>query len=410
MTKLSGPVTMDTLPAHVPPELVRPYPFHTGELLNENPFHTLIPSLMEGPPAFYTLDGFHHLAPMWVFRRFEDVATLFTDTEHFSSENNTPFSAMDGGGWNLVPAESDPPLHTFHRAIMNPLFSPKRMAALESNVREVAIEAIEAFRERGECEFMADMAYRFPIAVFLGLMGLPMSQVDQFLTWEHGLVRATSYDQMRDATRNVTGFLRDLIEQRRRNPGDDLVSYALTAEHDGKRLNEQELLGFCFTLFIGGLDTVTTNMGWQARHVAEHAAHQAELRADPTKIPQAVEELLRAYAAVTVNRRCIKATQVGGVQLMPGDILALPTPLANNDAETFDRPFEVRLDRNPRHLALATGVHRCLGAPLARRELTIALTEMVARLPQFGVKPGFQVKTHIGPILQVDALPLVWPV
>jgi len=408
MTRTAGPVTMDTLPPHVPPELVRPYPFHAGQQTTEHPFRTLVPSLMEGPAAFYTLDGYHHMGPMWVFRRYEDVAALYTDTEHFSSQDNAPFSELEGGNWHLVPAESDPPLHTFHRAIMNPLFTPRRMAALESNVRQVAVDAINAFRDRGECDFMAEMAYRFPIAVFLELMDLPMSQVDQFLAWEHGLVRAASLGEARVATVEVVRFLREIIEQRRKNPGDDLVSYGLQATHDGRRLDDDELLGFCFNLFIGGLDTVTTNMGWQARHIAEHLDHQAALRADPSKIPLAVEEMLRAYAAVTPNRRCIKAVKLGGVQLMPGDIIALPTPLANNDAAAFDSPFEVRLDRNPRHLAFATGVHRCLGAPLARRELVIALTEMLALLPEFRIKPGAEIITHIGPILQVDALPLIW--
>jgi len=410
MSRTSGPLTMATLPSHVSPDRVRPFPFHEGQSTTEHPFHGLIPKLLDGPDVFYTLDGYHHMGPLWVFRRYRDVATLFSDTEHFSCKDNAPFSELEGGNWHLVPSESDPPAHAFHRAMVNPLFTPKRMAEMEHSVREVAIDAIETFKDRGECDFMADMALKFPIAVFLNLMNLPMSQVDQFLEWETGLVRASTLEESRTATVEVIGFLREVIEARRKNPGNDLISYGLTTQLHGRRFDEDELLGFCFNLFIGGLDTVTTNMGWQARHLGEHLDHQATLRANPTQIPAAVEELLRRYAAVTPNRRCIKEVTVGDVRLMPGDIIALPTPLANNDASVFESPLEVRLDRNPRHLAFATGIHRCVGAPLARRELIIALQEMLSRLPEFRIKPGVEIVSHIGPIIQVDSLPLVWDV
>jgi cytochrome P450 len=241
-------------------------------------------------------------------------------------------------------------------------------------------------------------------------MGLPVRGVQQFLTWERKLTHPTSLEETKQGTTEVVEFLREVIADRRLHPVDDFVSYGIQSEIDGRKLTEDELIGFCFNLFIGGLDTVSTNMGLQFRHLAEHLDHQAELRREPTMIPVAVEEFLRAYAAITTNRHCISPVKINGVQIMPGDTVALSTPLANRDPEAFPRPNEVILDRNPRHVTFATGIHRCVGAPLARREMIIAMEEILAGLPEFRLRPGAEIKTSIGPIIQPLSLPLVWTV
>ncbi|EEA02616.1 cytochrome P450 [Burkholderia sp. H160] len=398
------------LPSHVPPELVRPYPLMGQRTISDNPYSTVIPEVHEGPAVFYTVDGYHGLHPMWVFRKYGDVQTIYADTEHFTSKDFAPFAPLTNQTWNLVPAESDPPLHALHRQIVNPLFTPKRMAGLEQQVREVARAAVARFKDKGECDFMAEMAFEFPIVVFLQLMGLPVEGLSRFLAWERKLTHPDSIEEIIEGTMQVTEFLREVIADRKRNPVDDFISYGIQAEVGGRKLTDDELIGFCFNLFVGGLDTVSTNMGWHFRHLAEHPEHQRELRRDPTKIPMAIEELLRAYSAVTTNRKCVKPVQIGGVQLMPGDIVALSTPLANRDPEIFPEPNVVKLDRNPRHTAFATGIHRCVGAPLARRELIIAMEEMLSVLPEFRIKPRAVLQTCMGPIMQPTALPLVWNV
>jgi cytochrome P450 len=254
------------------------------------------------------------------------------------------------------------------------------------------------------------MAFKFPIAVFLELMGMPLEQVDQFLTWEMKLIHPKDLEEAREGTIAVVKYLREVIEERRKNPGTDFVSYGISVEAGGRKMTDDELLGFCFNLFIGGLDTVSTNMGWQFRHLAENPGHQALLRANPSMIPTAIEELLRAYAAVTTNRRCIKPVEINGVQLLPGDMVAMPTPLVNNDSDAFEDPQDVRLDRNPRHITFGTGIHRCIGAPLARREMVIAMDEILKAVPEFRIKPGAEIKTTVGAIIQLQSLPLLWSV
>ena len=172
-------------------------------------------------------------------------------------------------------------------------------------------------------------------------------------------------------------------------------------------LTQDELLGFMFNLFIGGLDTVSTNMGLHFRHLGSAMEDQAHLRANPSDIPHAIDELMRAYGAVTTFRTCIKETEVAGVRFMPGEKVAMSTTLAGRDPAEFDAPTQVRLDRKPRHVGFGFGIHTCVGMHLARRELRIAMEEFLARIPQFRIAPGHTVECHLG-MIQPVALPLVW--
>lgn len=222
------------------------------------------------------------------------------------------------------------------------------------------------------------------------------------------MTHPTSIEEVREGTVELVDFLREVIADRSKNPVDDFVSYGIQAEIAGRKLTDDELVGFCFNLSIGGLDTVSANMGLQFRHLAENPLHQAELRRNPALIPAAVEELFRAYATVTTDRHCVSPIRINGVQIMPGDMVALSTLLANRDPEASANPNEVILDRNPRHLIFATGVHPCVGAPLARRELVIAMEEMLAALPDFRIQAGVTIKTDLGPIIEPQSLPRVW--
>ena len=396
------------IPAHVPTGLLGSYPLVLGAETEENPLDRIIPGIHRGPEVMYDPKGFLGIGGAWIFRRARDMQAVYLDAEHFSSHDLTPFAKLLGENWSLVPLEADPPLHGLYRGILNPLFTPRRMALLENRVRELARQYITPLKDRDHCEFMSDFAFRFPIAVFLELMGLPMDNVEIFLKWEHGLLHDPDMKNIAAATKAVKEYLLDEIEKRKRNPVDDLISHGLAAVIDGRKLTEDEMLGFCFNLFAGGMDTVSTSLGLYFRHLAENPKDQALLREQPNLIPVAVEELLRAYSPSTTSRTCIKPVKVAGIQLMPGDKVLMATTIANRDPEAFDSPNEVRLDRNPRHLAFASGVHRCVGAPLARREAILAITEFLAAIPQFHIAPGAKIRTFLGNTIQPDSLPLVW--
>lgn len=397
------------IPAHVPHALVREdYPFLMGAQTSENPFATMVPALHAGPDIIYSTNYYPGFQPTWVPRRLEILQALYLDNEHFSTKELSPFSMLIGESWDLLPIEVDPPQHTVYRALFNPLFTPRRLLALEGAVRTAARDTIATFKDNGECEFMNEFALRFPIIVFLDLMGLPRDRMEQFLEWEHMLLHSFDMDTLVKGTGLVVAYLREMIEARRSQPRDDLISFAVTARVDGRALNDDELIGFCFNMFIGGLDTVSTNVSWQIRHLAENPGDQQRLRANPALIPAAIEELYRRYASVTTFRTCIKQTEVAGQTIMPGDKIAMSTTLANTDPAAWERPNEVDFDRAPRHVTFGYGVHRCIGAVLARRESAIAIEELFAAIPEFRIEAGAEVTTELGPILQTGNLPLVW--
>ena len=395
------------IPAHVPPELVIPTPFVFGEMTTADPFNDWAPAIHNGPPIFYAPNAYPGPSPAWIVRRMADLRQIYMDTDTFSSKDSSPYAKMIGETWTNLPVDVDPPAHRMYRSFANPLFTPAAMGKLEEKIRRYAVEYIEGFRARGECEFMKEFAFEFPIKVFLELMGLPVERAPEFLEWETGLLHDSNVANMAAAARKSVDFLRSEIDKRRDNPPDDLFGAALRGQVDGRPLNDDELIGFTFNLFIGGLDTVSTNIGLQMLHLAEHPDDQRYLRANPERIPRAIEELMRAYAPVTTFRTCTRDIEFGGVQMKAGDKVAMMTTLVARDPEEFDNPGEIRLDRNPRHVSFGFGVHSCIGVHLARRELKIAMEEMLARIPEFRLAPAHTVRRWIGMIAPVE-LPLVW--
>ena len=395
------------IPAHVPEALVRSFPFVFGTMTEADPFNDWAPEIHKGPEIFYAPHAYPGGTPAWIVRRTADLREIYFDTETFSSKDFSPYSKMIGDTWTNLPVEIDPPHHAKYRAFINPLFTPKAMTRLEGKIRQYAIEFIEVFQSRGECEYMTEFAFEFPIKIFLELMGLPLSLTPQFLKWEAGLLHDPDMANMAAATRAVVTYLRGEIEERRRNPKDDVISYALEVEVEGRKLTEDELVGFTFNLFIGGLDTVSTNMGLQFLHLAQNPEQQNYLRANPDKIPEAIDEMMRAYAPVTTFRTCTKETTFKGVKMMPGDKVAMSTTLAARDPEEYESPNEVRFDRKSRTVSFGYGPHLCVGMHLARREMRIAIEEFLRLVPEFSVKPGHVIRRHLGMIQPVE-LPLAW--
>lgn len=395
------------LPSHVPHELVREWPFIFGQTYRGDPFADLVASIRDYPPVFYAPNAYPGEGPAWVVRRSDDLGTIYRDNVNFSNMGFAPFARLIGETWYNVPAEMDPPKHGRYRAMIFPLFTPKAVRALEDKVLGYARHYIDQFKHRGECEFMTDFAFEFPIKVILDLIGLPQDMTKQFLEWETGLLHGKDLEEIAAATRKVVDYLRGEIAERKRAPRHDLITFGINAEVDGQRMTEDEVLGFAFNLFIGGLDTVSTNLGLQFWHLATHPEDQAYLRTNPDAIPDAIEEMLRTYPAVTTFRTVVNEIEVAGVKMMPGDKVAMSTTLAGRDPDAWDRPDQVILSRKPQHLTFAHGPHLCIGMHLARRELAVAIREFLGAVPSFTLMPGSQMEFRLG-MIQPLALPLVW--
>lgn len=402
--------TTKEVPAHVAADRVVPeFSFATAAGGDRDPF-LAISTLHCGPDIVYAPHGRGNLAS-WILTRSELIREVLQDPQTFSSKNNSAVTAVMGESWDLIPLEKDPPEHGHYRTLMNPLFSPSRIDALDADVRRTAVELIETFKASGECNFIADFGTPFPVTVILRLMDLPLEMSAQFLDWEYALLRGKDLgaDRAKAAGLAIRDYLLGVIEERRRAPGDDLISVAVAGSIEGRPLNEEEILGIAFMLFLGGLDTVAATLGFVFKHLAEDLENQRLLRAEPALIPNAIEELLRAYPVVNCNRFVTRDIDFHGVRMRKGDNVSCPTMLAGRDEREFPEPHRIDFRRpSPRHITFSAGPHRCIGSHLARRELKIAIEEWLTRLPEFRLKPGIVPPTHSSGVCGVDFLPIQW--
>jgi cytochrome P450 len=395
------------LPKHVPNELVSSFSLKMGTFTEENPWETIIPAECNGPDITYAPDGYPAGGPAWILRRTSDIKAVYQNPEYFSSANFSPFGIMAGEDWGLVPAELDPPDHGPMRQFLNPLFSPQAMKKMEQPVKDAALRCIERFKSGGEIDFVTAFSAPYPVGVILDLMELPQDKMEEFLKWEKMMLHSGDFMEMVQGTRNSVAYLKEVLAERQAKPGDDLISYMIKNDINGNKATYNELMGYFFNLFIGGLDTVTASLSNMFRYLAEHPVEQQFLRENPDRIPAAVDELMRAFSPVTTYRTVTKEIEISGVKMMPDDKVAMSTTLANRDSKEYDKPHDVQLDRKSQHVAFANGIHFCLGVHLAKRELRIAVAEMLAAFSDIRLQPGVAIKSQVGGVVQPTNLPLI---
>ena len=398
-----------TIPGHIPSHLVRTLPLFTRKTIYENPHETLIPQMQaELPPVSFVTNIFPGDQPGWLLKHAEDVQAMLRDAENYTKKGIGKFAQSIGDDWLVLPTEADPPAHTEYRGALNSHFSPQKMFSWKDQIRERARSLIAAFAERGHCDFIGEFSELYPINIVLDFLGLPQERMREFLHWEHDILHNNDWGARSEAVRNVRDYLLEEIQSRREHPRDDYITTVLGFESFGRPWTPDEVLGHCFNLYIGGLDTVTALLGNIFNFLASNPGHQRSLRDDPSKIVLAVEEFLRAFAPVTVFRIATTQQVIRGETIMPGDYVAVSTPLIGRDPTFYENPDEVRFDRKAAHMSLGSGIHKCLGMHLARLELQIALEEFVAALPEFRIRDGFRVPYHAGNNLHVEGLELQW--
>lgn len=397
----SGP----QVPEHVPEDLVRDIDIadFTSEL--DDPFLAGA-RLHDGPDIFWaTVAANGH--PGWVLTRHALLQEVYADPDHFSSER-ADLAAM-GINWKLNPLEFDPPEHYKYRRLLNPMFTPRAVSAMDESVKEVCNQLIAVFADRGSCEFISEFADTFPSYIFLDLMGMPRDMLPQFLEWERLLLRAEDPREKAAALLSSIKYLDQFVDEQRESPTTDLMKTVVTVQFEGeRRLTKEEVLGMVTLLYIGGLDTVYSSLGWIFRHLAQDQALQRSLRANPELIPQAVEEFLRAFPVASPHRKLKKDLMFHGVQMRKGDYVLLPTFAAHRDPREFTNPHQVDIDRRPRHLAFAAGPHVCLGLHLARRELRTVVEAFLSRFENIRMPEGESYEYHTGGTWGVDRLVLQW--
>jgi len=345
--------------------------------------------------------------------RYSDVLAALRDPETFSSEMS---AASIGQQRPLIPLQVDPPRQTRFRRILDPHFSRRRMQALEPDVRALVNGLIDSFEREGRCEFNAAFAVPLPCTVFLQLMGLPQSDLPELLALKDGIIRpeADSPEEgqaLREATgTRIYAYFERLLDERRRKPRDDLMTWFLSAELDGDRLSREEILDISYLFLLAGLDTVTATLGCSVAHLSRNPGERARLVAQPGLWPAAVEELLRHETPVPVVVRVVtRDTTFAGYELSAGQSVLLLLGAADTDPLEFEAADDVSFERETnRHLAFGGGPHRCLGSHLARMELRVALEELHRRIPDYEIAAGEEPRWG-GGIREVQYLPLVFP-
>ncbi len=342
--------------------------------------------------------------------RYDDVRTIAYDIEHFSSRyvvvredrSNVPPGAAP-------PITSDPPAHRSAKLTLLPPLTPDAVKRYEPLVRQLCRNLINRFIDNKSCDGAVDYAQEIPARVMAMMLGVPEDHGDQFRTWIHEIleVGVTDLAVLQRARQETAGYFAAEIAKRRVSPDDGLISYLIDARTEGRALSDAHIIDTARLLLIAGIDTTWSAIGSCIWHLARFPEDRRRLASDPGLMPTAVEELLRAYAPVTMAREVIKEVEINGCRFKPGEMVLLSFPAANRDPAVFEAADQVIIDRTKnRHAAFGLGIHRCVGSNLARLEITIALEEWLKLIPEFWLDLNAPVKWSEGTVRGPRQLPL----
>jgi len=319
----------------------------------------------------------------------------------------------------LIPLQIDPPDHRKYRRILDPLFSPPRMKALEESVARLVNALVDGFVDDDEIDFTSRFSVPFPSQVFLTMFGLPSEDLPLFLCMKDGVIRPDhvvgqpfghpeTEAYQRETADSIYAYFERVLDERAGERRDDLLSHFLHVEVDGDRLSREDMLDICFLLLIAGLDTVSASLDCFFGYLAEHPDARRKLVDEPGSIPAVVEELLRWETPVMgVARVATRDVELGGCPVAAGEHVMVLLGAANVDEAEFAGAGELRWDRDTnRHVAFGGGIHRCLGSHLARLELRVALREWHRRIPDYAVKPGTELGYTAG-IRTLESFPML---
>ena len=345
-------------------------------------------------------DPVHHVIPgdYWVLSRHDDIWGAARDHETFSSAQGL---TVNYGELELIGLQDnppmvmqDPPAHTEFRKLVARGFTPRQVEAVEPAVREFVVERVDRLRAAGGGDIVAELFKPLPSMVVAHYLGVPEADRQQFDGWTQAIVAAsTEAEGLMGATEALlamTGYFTDLIERRRRDPGDDTVSHLVAAGvgGDGDIKGTLSILAFTFTMVTGGNDTTTGLLGGAVQLLHRHPEQRRLLADDPDLIPDAVEEFLRLTSPVQgLARTTTRDVTLHGRTIPAGRKVLLLYASANRDERAYG-PDAAELDvtRRPRNiLTFSHGTHHCLGAAAARMQSRVALTELLARCPEFTV-------------------------
>ena len=349
----------------------------------------------------------------WLPTRYEDVAAIAYDTERFSSRAiimsnfRPPLELAPIGG--SPPISSDPPFHHDARKLLLPAFTKTSVGKQEPATRAFCHSLIDALAGQDVVDAARDYAQHIPMRVIADMLGFPPADGPQFRQFVENTLEGVNLPPEERIARMsaLFDYLLAQVRDHLDNPREDLTTYLINAELYGHKLEPSHVVGTMALLLIAGIDTTWSAIGASLWHLAKTPEDRRRLVADPSLLPTAMEEFLRAYAPVTMARLVKEDMSWRGVDMRADDWVLLSFPAANRDAAQFDRAGEVLVDREVnRHAAFGLGIHRCVGSHLARMELRVALEVWLERIPEFSLADPAAVEWSAGQIRGPRALPL----
>jgi hypothetical protein len=340
----------------------------------------------------------------WVLTRYDDMVTTFKDVSHFSNEgrlakaveylppeSRAEFKPFEDHYRQKGLIHSDPPDHTRFRGLINKAFTPRVVESMRPRIQAIVNELLDSAQPAGRMDVIKDLAVPLPVTVFSEIFGVPQSDVYLFKGWADGLLAFQGVNKppleviqrSQKALVELRAYLGELIQEKRRHPGEDLLTELAAAESEGDRLSESELLNTSITLLVAGHETTTSLIGNGIYTLLRHPEQWQLLQNDPALLTSAIEEILRYESPIARQPRLMKQDgEMGGKPIHAGEMVFQMLNAANRDPAHFADPdrFDIRRQRN-RHIAFGWGIHFCVGAPLARAEGHIVFSTVMERLP-----------------------------
>jgi cytochrome P450 len=349
----------------------------------------------------------------WLPTLYEDVSAIAYDTANFSSRSiimgnfrPPPEIAPIGGS---PPITSDPPYHHDARRLLLPAFTKTAACKLEPTTRAFCHSLIDAMDGCDVVDAAVAYAQHIPVRVIAEMLGFPLTDGPQFREFAQNKLQGINVPESRRVTQMsaLYHYLLAQVHDHLDDPRDDLTTFLIDAEMDGRKLSASHVVGTMALLLIAGIDTTASAIGASLWHLAKTPADTERLRAEPGLVPVAVEEFLRAYAPVTMARLVTADIKFAGVDMKAEDWVLLSYPAANRDPAQFDQADKVVIDRQiNRHAAFGIGIHRCLGSHLGRMELRVALEVWLERIGEFSLADPSAVTWSAGQIRGPRTLPI----
>jgi cytochrome P450 len=398
----TGATRLSRIPDHVPPELVIDFNYFDPPGAEVDP-HLAWKKLHDGPDIVYTpWNGGH-----WIATRADDVAAIMRDWENFS---NREFTVPKRGPGNpmLMPNQLDGEKHRDIRGLVLEPLSPHSMRAMEPIIRRVMSERIKEIQPRGRCDFVEAFS-DIPAILFLEYAGMPKDKVKEVKANADIVARSDSEDERREARLRSARYLSEILEDRRKNTGDDLMSMIIREEKAG-RITPDESVSIAINIFHGGLETVASLLAFIANFLARSPEHRQQLIDNPSISQVAAEEFLRRFGILNLARIATKDTVYRDITIKADEQIMVALPLASLDDRKFPDPLKVDFSRDRMaHYNFGAGPHRCLGSNLARPEIRIFLEEWLKYIPDFSLDPDDKPVGKSGLAMTMTRVPLVWP-